>query len=483
MSRRERRKLYSTMTEDYGLTSGKAVSEDAQQSVSTRLLPEDQPGHGISAAEQEDIRGEIERAFRGERDRFSESRFGYTPMRRGVLLPAVLNGAALLVTIAAVLLLYGHFQREERVLAEIATEPSGTVAGLLEQFRADAALELSEREREIERIRTELAQLADRAAGPGVQEASRRRVAELEQRLAEVLEEEQRLAQEAMAVDALAALERVQQQERLLAAQLSGALLRIHELEADLQSLQDQLAASTEPPAPVVSAVERDPERVVVRELPEEEARELTELRARVPELRQLTAELQRERDALQEESNRQRTQLDALQGERDALQNERNTLAGREAQVRTQLSVLQVTVSRLERERETLAQAEQSRRELQGRVTALRRSLEAARATADPDRDEVLRAVESKLAVLEVLTAEPVRSRHPGLDGRLEEYLDTLADDARREGLIAGLREAVALIRRAGTPRTDVISAGRYSVAERAIAVELVQELEQLLH
>ncbi|TVQ38514.1 MAG: hypothetical protein EA384_09065 [Spirochaetaceae bacterium] len=429
----------------------------------------EQSTHGVSSEEQAGIRAEIDEAFRNQRELHSETRFQYTPTRRVPLLPVLLNLGALVVTAVAVVLLFVLFERDERALVEVSAAGAAAEARVLEQFRAEVDALLSEREREIARIQAELDRLSRLAPPAQRDQATAGRIAVLEAELERALEDERVLVREVDSATTLAGLQRLQQQERLMAAQLSAALARITELEAELAGFAERAAAPDPAAAPPHPRQTQPREPLIIGELAQEGPAELSDLRNAV---RRLESDIER------------------LQGERDRLTAERASLASRQSQLideRDRLSAgtarLQNRVTQLERELASARSAEQYRAVLRARLDGLSRAVAGALVTAEPGREELLRKVEVKLEVLRILSTEPVRGSQPGLDSALEDYIDTLAAESRREGRIAGLREALELIERiggSGTVGADID--GRFAASERAAVNRILSELGQLL-
>lgn len=408
---------------------------------------------GISPDEHADIQAEIEKAFLARRGTHDETSFRYTPLRRGAVLPLLINLGALALTAGAVLFLVALFERDERRLVEVSAVGQTAQARLLEQFRADADAQLLQSEREIEQIRVELQQLREQAPADQRDQASADRLAALEAELADALEQERVLLREVDSAETLSRLQRLQQQEQLLAAQLSAALTRIRELEGEL---------AQQPEAPA-------PESTVIRELPEEDAAELEELRTTVEQLETDVARLRSERDELAAQRASLASQQTQLTAERDRLQ--------------ADVARLQRTVSQVERDLAAARSAEGRSAALRARLDSVTDALADARSADPPGREELLRKVEAKVEVLRILSTEPLSSRFPGLDRQLEDYFDSLAAESRREGRTVGLQEAVALLQRVSSsePATANLER-RFSEAERAVAQDILEELEQLL-
>ncbi|MFP4432266.1 MAG: hypothetical protein ACLFPV_13525 [Spirochaetaceae bacterium] len=395
-------------------------------------LESDRATRGISSDEQAAVRGEIEQAFLVRREAHDEHRFRYTPLRRGALLPLLINLGALALTAGAVLFLIALFERDERSLAEVSAAGQTAQSRLLEQFRADADAQLLQSEREIQQIRAELEELRGQVPADQRDQTTAERVAALEAQLE--------------SAETLSSLQRLQRQEQLLAAQLSAALTRIGELEAELE--QQPEPVTSEPP--------------VVRELPEDNAAELLELRATA---QQLEADIER------------------LRAERDSLAAERASLASRQTQLTAERDRLLASLERLERDLAAARTAEEQRAALRARLDSVSSALADARTAAAPGREELMGKVEAKVEVLRILSTEPIDSRYPGLDRQLEDYLDTLASESRREGRIAGLQEAVELLERvSGSNPATANLEGRFAAVERAVVQDILQELQQLL-
>ncbi|TVR04773.1 MAG: hypothetical protein EA403_04385 [Spirochaetaceae bacterium] len=397
---------------------------------------------GIAPGELEAIRAQIDGVFGEKAPGATAERLNYTPQRSASVSLIVLNAAAIALTAAALFGLWTLLQPVESVSVAAVAPPgeSSAQAGLFERFREDAAVELSEREREIAGIRGELERLAAVEDGAPVDSATTARIATLEAALREAQEAERAAAQRVDSMDLLSRLQRSQQQEQLLATQLSVALGRITDLEGQLEAAEAAerpVAAPTEPVQPRESPLDRRAAQV------EQELREQVELQL---------AEQQREAQQLRTERDRWQAEVVRLTAARDAIAAERDALAGQRAQLRS-------------------------------RLASAAGVLRVAPVAAEPSRNEVIDAVGSKVEVMSILSDEPIRSRHPGLDARLEQYLDALVTEARRAGRLEGLADARWLLQRA---RAGTISAGdfagRFTETERRELQQLLSESEALV-
>ena len=427
---------------------------------------------GIPSGELEAIRAQIDGVFSEKASGSTAERLNYTPQRSATASLIALNATAIALTAAALFGLWTLLQPvEAAAVASVGTAgESPAQTGLFERFRADAAVELSEREREIAGIRAELDRLAETGDGASVDPATTARIAALEAALREAQEAELAAAQRVESMDLLSRLQRSQQQEQLLATQLSVALGRIADLEGRLEAAEAasrSVAAPSEPVAPRESPLDRRAVQV------EQERREQVELQL---------AEQQREAQQLRDEVARLTAERNAISAERDAIAGQRAALQASQGQLIAERNRWQAEAGRLEREGAARVAADQQRAQLRSRLATAAASLGASPPAAEPSRNEVIDAVGSKVEVMSILSEEPIRSRHPGLDDRLERYLDALVTESRRTGRMAGLADANWLLQRAraGSLTADDL-AGRFTAAERRELQQLLAESEAL--
>ena len=425
---------------------------------------------GIPPAELEDIRAHIDGVFSDKASDATSQLLDYTPRRSATAWLIALNLVAIALTAAA---LFGLWTLLEPVDApevdtERIAEDAPAQAGLFDRFRQDAAGELFEREREIAGIRAELDRLAAVGDEASVDEATAERIEALEAALRAAQEAELAAAQRLDSMDLLSRLQRAQQQEQLLATQLSVALGRISDLEQQLDDAASRpVTVPAEPVEPRESPLDRRAAQV------EQELREQAELQL---------ADLQREAQQLREEVARLTAERNAISAERDAIAGQRASLQASQGQLIAERDRWQAATARLEREAATRAAADQQRAQLRSRLATAAASLGASPPAAEPSRNEVIEAVGSKVEVMSILSEEPIRSRHPGLDDRLEQYLDALVAESRRTGRLEGLADANWLLQRArGGALSAGDLAGRFTAAERRELQQLLAESEAL--
>ncbi len=116
-------------------------------------------GSGVSAEDQKEILGEIERVARQSRISVTPEAFTVKAAKRGVLFPIVVNLGLLVVLVAGLAGLYVLFQRGESSIAkgEVGTV---TAAGkLIEELKKESAAQLEQKNREIDSIQDRLSQL------------------------------------------------------------------------------------------------------------------------------------------------------------------------------------------------------------------------------------------------------------------------------------------------------------------------------------
>ncbi|TVR04120.1 MAG: hypothetical protein EA403_05515 [Spirochaetaceae bacterium] len=416
---------------------------------------------GIPSAELEEIRAHIDGVFSDKASESTAERLDYTPQRSAAAWLIALNTAAIALTAAALFGLWTLLQPTEASVVATMGDDAPAQTGLFERFRQDAAGELSEREREIAGIRSELERLALAGEEASVDPATVDRIAALEAALRDAQDAELAASQRVESMDLLSRLQRVQQQEQLLATQLSVALGRIADLEVQLESAAAVVAPAADPVEPRESPLDRRDAQLE----------------------RELRVQLEGQLDEQIRETQRLREEIERVAAERDAMAGERAALQARQGQLVAERDRWQTTAARLEREAAARVAADQQRAQLRSRIVSATNVLAAAPVAVEPSRNEVIDAVGSKVEVMSILSDEPIRSRNPGLDGRLEHYLDALVTESRRAGRLEGLADAKWLLQRA---RTGTLSAtdlaGRFTATERRELQQLLTESEALV-
>jgi chromosome segregation ATPase len=165
--------------------------------------------------------------------------------------------------------------------------------------------------------------------------------------------------------------------------------------------------------------------------------------------LNKTMAEAERERQKLQEELRAARESLNRLSQEAARYQAEGKRRAALEAQLR-------------------------SLRE---------RYAEAGKAGSSSTQAQVLALLETKLRVRQVLSAEPVKSQHPGLYEQLEQYLDAFGREQRQEGQSTVLSDALAVLEGLKAGKADLRRLkGDYTGALSSQFARFLEKLQGLL-
>ncbi len=129
--------------------------------------------------------------------------------------------------------------------------------------------------------------------------------------------------------------------------------------------------------------------------------------------------------------------------------------------------------------------QAEAKRRAaLEAQLRALReRYAEAGKAGSTSTQAQVLALLETKLRVRQVLSAEPVKSQHPGLYEQLEQYLDAFGREQRQEGQSTVLSDALTVLDSLKGGKADPRRLkGDYSGALGELFARFLEKLRSLL-
>ncbi|MDR3115635.1 MAG: hypothetical protein LBU25_08960, partial [Treponema sp.] len=114
--------------------------------------------HGIDAKDAQEIHAQIEALSRKNRITLSSQELKITPTKNGVVFPLVVNSFMWGIT-AGVLLLIGQTGIGDRVQSTYEGGFSSVEGQLIQQIRQDSEVRLSEKEQEIEAIRTQLTSL------------------------------------------------------------------------------------------------------------------------------------------------------------------------------------------------------------------------------------------------------------------------------------------------------------------------------------
>lgn len=120
----------------------------------------------------------------------------------------------------------------------------------------------------------------------------------------------------------------------------------------------------------------------------------------------------------------------------------------------------------------------------LPARVESMRRELTAAPAGPAPEAPDVAALLRAKLLLWQVVEAEPVKSKYPGLAESMQAYFDAYGSEERRAGREAALREVLDLtasIRSGGSAAPA--SAKAAAPDEREALAGILADLEALLN
>ena len=524
-------------------------------------------GLGISFDEQVEIMGQINDVVRKNQIQIDKDTFSFSPSRKGVSAPVLVNAAALAVTLLAAALILFFFNRSERTLMTQSTLVLSAEGKLLEAFKRQSAEQLGAKEQQITEIQVRLEQLARERDKLKLDSEARirKREAELKAGLEKQLaEQRQKLEQEGMQS---AAIERElkslesrlsEANQRQLATFRRQSEEQLAAKDAALAEMNRQYTASLEASRQERVALEeqlKSREAELQAQLREQTAAAESERTAAAGQMARLQGERQREQlvfdqilsgyekvrsdwgqglyeealadlDAVQELLSRE--SVLALPAVRSRLPVERFTIdtlrrliavertasqsaqAAAPSEAEALLAALSQTVTEAEgkaragatgealrlyeavlmkvpairksyaalaeasgdeaeRERQKLQaelraaqdslsrqsqevaryQAEAKRRAgLEAQLRALReRYAQAAKAGSAATQAQVLALLETKLRVRQVLSAEPIKSQHPGLYEQLEQYLDAFGREQRQEGQGAVLSDALTVL------------------------------------
>ncbi len=490
----------------------------------------------LSAAERDEVYAQIDRVVSVRP--LDAGQFAYVPRRRGFVLPLVVNGIAVALIVAAALVLTDVFATAPDATVDASGAPITAEATLLDQFRRETDLRLDEQEREIDRIRTELAALAGsqgdldadgradaerraRAleaaleAALAAEEALRAQSAtaadldraELESRLAEQLSVLYRAAGAALSAgrsaDARAALGGV---ESLLASPLAVSLsladrragvdaLLVETLRGYAAVLEEPRADTVAGPAGDAADAEREAE---VADLRAEIEAARRDLEAGRQEIARLESALRAARSSLDDRSTTAATQTAELSRLRDRVATLQEELSATRATVATQeqelsrlgrdLAAAERTIAardaalRTATESAAAVAAERARRaEL---LVPVRRAVDGSIADAPRDREALFVSLQLKVRVLEALRLDAVLARYPGIDRDLETYLDGLSEEQRTLGRSEAIADIDRLLidLRAGRTPDHAALAARYRIEAASALRALLDSLDPLL-
>jgi chromosome segregation ATPase len=490
----------------------------------------------LSFDEQVEIIGQINRVVAKNKIKITDDTFTFKAKKRGSLIPLLINLGALILTMSAGAVLIRYFDRQEATLITGTARVLTAEAKLMEAFREESEARLSEKDREIARIRERLA---------GLDEERRRlqldsdlllqqREAELRAELERLLEEERgKLLQEGVSDDGIrqqlsdlearlgeenrariAALR--EQSERDLAAkdaELAGLQEQLLQRESELESrfqaetgrletersrIEDQLSRLRESRqqeelvfdqllgryARVEAELSEGRDAAALRELESLESFLATPAIAALPAVRQRWPLDRFTIDSLRALIAARQSAPPAAEtaGEAEALA----AASAAAADAERQLAEARAEIQSLSRELRGARAAAEARRALSQRLAALRRRYgEVSRATVSQrlSQEQLLALVETKLRVREAMTSEPMKSRYPDLYAELEEYLDAFAAEQQARAREEALRDVMAVLEGLAARREDLPGLqGGYSTPRGDLFAELLERLSRLL-
>jgi hypothetical protein len=114
---------------------------------------------GITPVERDEIRKRIEEVGTENRIPVEAAQFSLAGARRGIFLPSIVNGAAVVVIALAILVLSLVFGRTEQRIQTQATQYASIEGKLIRELRQQSNQQLSAKEQEIEAVRTKVREL------------------------------------------------------------------------------------------------------------------------------------------------------------------------------------------------------------------------------------------------------------------------------------------------------------------------------------
>lgn len=119
---------------------------------------------GITESERAEIQAHIETVATENRIPVGAARYSLKGVRRGVILPVIVNAAAAVAVAALFFLIVPLFKQGERGIAAQATEYASVEGRLIRELRQESRQALSTKEKEIEEVREKLRELEKRQA-------------------------------------------------------------------------------------------------------------------------------------------------------------------------------------------------------------------------------------------------------------------------------------------------------------------------------
>lgn len=198
---------------------------------------------GISETEREEIRSRIEEVATENRIPVDAGHFSMKSARRGVLFPLIVNGIAVIGTLAVVLLVSQVFGADARELRNEAARYASVEGRLIRELREESQQILLAKEREIEVVRRQLQELEgeQQELEESIEQRLAAREAELRERLeAEIEAERTRLIAEGLDNQEIERLMEQFEQEREAYYEQQLEQYRA-ELEAERVALQEEI--------------------------------------------------------------------------------------------------------------------------------------------------------------------------------------------------------------------------------------------------
>ena len=275
---------------------------------------------GFSDDEKREVRELIDEISSENRLPAEEAVFDKKTARPGLLMPAIVNAAAIVVVVVSILVLRSVFQREEAGVQNAAIEYASIEGRLIRELRAESQEQILAKEREIETVREQLRELEleREQLDTDIEE----RLAEREQQLraeieAEIEVERARLIAEGLENDEIDRLmqEFEAEREAFYAEQIAQFRAELDEERLALESEIDNLR--TEYQSRLTQLEEQRQEILEEFQAREEDLRVELEQRTRVLEVARVTAT--EDLEAAQRELadlSREQENVDAIQNQ-----------------------------------------------------------------------------------------------------------------------------------------------------------------------
>jgi hypothetical protein len=401
----------------------------------------------VPTDERDEILREIENNIRASREAIvQEGKTG----SRGLLFPVAVNAGALILLAAAVLFVPRLFDVSERRLVDPDTANSTEVVGLFRALRQEADEQLQERQAAIESLQQQYGKVRDE------REALRRDFDSRLKEKADALQDELKLALET-------------ERQRLNASGLADVAA-----EAKLRELETRLQA--ERAATIEAYSTRLQSETAERE------RQLAAAQTRFSEdLRQKTDPLAAEIEKLRAQGKLQQAAQEDLARRYEAARAEITALqSGHTQEVESLRRDLQESRKAADTLQSRLQSAEASKAALRDRLETLTRrytSTDPLPRGADTKRSARIELLAAKVEVREILATEPLKSTHPGLGEKLDNFFLDAEEAYREEGRKTGLAEASGIVDSLVTQRTPPALTGGGPEAQR-----FLESLRQLL-